>query len=62
MYDLCMFICYLVYITQVRKDTYFGLDNWYECGNLFHIMNTLFTLLLKKALLTEARIRETIHI
>jgi hypothetical protein len=37
MYDLCMFIRYLASITQVRKDTLFGLDNWCECGNLFKI-------------------------
>jgi hypothetical protein len=35
MYDLCMFIRYLVSITQVIKDTSFGLYNWCECGNLF---------------------------
>jgi hypothetical protein len=28
MYDLCMFIRYLVSITQVRKDTQFGIDDW----------------------------------
>jgi hypothetical protein len=26
---------HLVSIAQVLKDTYFGLDNWCECGNLF---------------------------
>jgi hypothetical protein len=35
MYDLCMFIRYLVSITQFLKDTQFGLDNWGKCGNLF---------------------------
>jgi hypothetical protein len=35
MYDLCMFIRYLVSITQVLKDTHFGLDNWCECGIYF---------------------------
>jgi hypothetical protein len=37
MYDLCMFIRYLVSITQVRKDTEFGLDNWCDCGNYLYI-------------------------
>jgi hypothetical protein len=37
MNDLCMFILYLVSITQVLKDTSFGLYNWCECGNLFII-------------------------
>jgi hypothetical protein len=32
---LCMFIRYLESITQVLKNTSFGLDNWCECGNLF---------------------------
>jgi hypothetical protein len=35
MHDLYMFIRYLVYITQDRKDSWFGLDNWCECENLF---------------------------
>jgi hypothetical protein len=35
MYDLSMFIRYLVSLTQVLKDTLFWLDNWRECGNLF---------------------------
>jgi hypothetical protein len=34
MYDLCIFIHYLVSITQVRKETSFGLDDWCECENL----------------------------
>jgi hypothetical protein len=34
MYDLFMFIRYLVSTTQVLKDASFGLDNWGECGNL----------------------------
>jgi hypothetical protein len=34
MYDLCLFIRYLVSITQVLKDTQFGLDDWCECGIL----------------------------
>jgi hypothetical protein len=38
MYDLCMFIRYLVSITQVLKDTYFGLDNWCECGNVLILL------------------------
>jgi hypothetical protein len=39
MYDLCMLIRYLVSISQVRKDTKFGLGNWYDCGNyLFFIL------------------------
>jgi hypothetical protein len=33
---VCIYVCmYVVYITQVLKDTQFGLDNWCECGNLF---------------------------
>jgi hypothetical protein len=28
MYDLCMSFLYLVSVTQVLKDTKFGLDNW----------------------------------
>jgi hypothetical protein len=32
-----MFNRYLVSITQVVKVTQFGLDNWYERGNLFTI-------------------------
>jgi hypothetical protein len=31
-----MFIRYLVSVTQVRKDTYFGLDNWCEGGNYLY--------------------------
>jgi hypothetical protein len=34
MYELCMFIRYLVSTTQVLKDTEFGLDKWCECGKL----------------------------
>jgi hypothetical protein len=38
-YDLSMFIRYLVSITQVLKGTSFGLHNWCECGNLlFYIV------------------------
>jgi hypothetical protein len=33
-YELCIFIRYLVSITQVLKDTSFGLDNWCESVNL----------------------------
>jgi hypothetical protein len=44
MYDLCMFIRYLVSITQVLKDTEFGLDNWCKCGNLFIYLNAEFYL------------------
>jgi hypothetical protein len=35
LYGLCMFMRYLVSIKQVLIDTYFGLDSWCECGNLF---------------------------
>jgi hypothetical protein len=31
MHDLCIFLRFLVSITQIHKDTEFGLDNWYEC-------------------------------
>jgi hypothetical protein len=43
MYDLYMFIRYVVSITQVLKDTYFGPDNWYECRNLFYNCRKLHT-------------------
>jgi hypothetical protein len=43
MHDLCMFVLYLVYITQVLKDTLFGLGNWCECGNLFIYFNETWT-------------------
>jgi hypothetical protein len=34
-----MFVCYLLSITQVLKDTEFRLvSNWCECGNLFIII------------------------
>jgi hypothetical protein len=39
LYDLCMFILYLVSITRVLKDTSFGLDNWSECGNIIISIN-----------------------
>jgi hypothetical protein len=35
MHDLCIFIRYLVSITQALKDTLFRLDNWCDCGILF---------------------------
>jgi hypothetical protein len=35
MYDLCIFIRYLAFITQVPKDT--GLDNWCQGRNLFNL-------------------------
>jgi hypothetical protein len=38
MYDLCMFIRYLVSLTKVLKNTEFVLDNWCECGNLLFII------------------------
>jgi hypothetical protein len=38
MYELCLFIRYLVSITQVLKDTSFGLDNWCECGKFIIII------------------------
>jgi hypothetical protein len=42
MYDICMFIRYLVSITQVLKDTLFGLDNWCQCGDLFIFINSTY--------------------
>jgi hypothetical protein len=38
MYDLYMFIRYLVSKAQVFKDTKFGLDNWYECAKLLFLL------------------------
>jgi hypothetical protein len=34
------FIRYLVSITQVLKDTSFGLDNWYGCAKLLLFVHT----------------------
>jgi hypothetical protein len=34
-------ISYLVSITQVIKDTQFGLDNWSECENIFIILRRI---------------------
>jgi hypothetical protein len=31
---VCLFIRYLVFITQALNDTQFGLDKWCESGNL----------------------------
>jgi hypothetical protein len=44
-YLLSMFIRYLVSITQVLKDTEFGLDNRCECGNFirYFFNNSLST-------------------
>jgi hypothetical protein len=42
MYDVYMFIRYLVSITQVRKNTYFGLDDWCECGNYYLLLLILY--------------------
>jgi hypothetical protein len=41
MYGLCMSIRYLVSITQVRKDTSFGLDNWCDCEIIIIIIISL---------------------
>jgi hypothetical protein len=38
MYDLCMFIRYLVSETHVLKDIQFGLDNRWEYGNLLLLL------------------------
>jgi hypothetical protein len=45
MYDLCMFIRYLVSITQVLKVTLLGLDNWCECRGILitFILNFFFS-------------------
>jgi hypothetical protein len=47
-----MFIRYLVSITQVLKDTYFGLQNWCECG-LFY-MDYYFRIRLRENMMKQA--------
>jgi hypothetical protein len=51
--DLCMFIRYLVSMTQVLKGTKFGLNNWCESKNLF-ILSSLDDHCGQKVKLTES--------
>jgi hypothetical protein len=63
MYDLCMFIRYLVSITQVRKDTKFGLNNWCECGkkDFSDITKILFDIILFRATFRVSKNHTRVH-